>query len=164
MWIRFVKIVLVALAGLYAAVAAFNNITDYGSNFQFVAHVLRMDTTFPDNALSWRAISSPALQHAAYALIIATETAVAALAFNGVLAMWRSRFEPAMFNRSKRLAGLALTLGICLWFGGFVIVGGEWFLMWQSAEWNGVESAFRIAAFFSIVLLFLTAEDKGFHS
>ena len=30
-----------------------------------------------------------------------------------------------------------------MWFVGFVVVGGEWFLMWQSATWNGQEAAFR---------------------
>ena len=30
-----------------------------------------------------------------------------------------------------------------LWFVGFVVVGGEWFLMWQSATWNGQEAACR---------------------
>jgi predicted small integral membrane protein len=37
-----------------------------------------------------------------------------------------------------------LTLGLLLWLVAFIAVGGEWFLMWQSAEWNGEEAAFRI--------------------
>ena len=44
---------------------------NYGSNFDFVQHVLSMDTTFPGNQLKWRAISTPALHHAFYWTIIA---------------------------------------------------------------------------------------------
>jgi predicted small integral membrane protein len=29
------------------------------------------------------------------------------------------------------------------WFVGFMVIGGEWFLMWQSSTWNGQEAAFR---------------------
>jgi predicted small integral membrane protein len=38
-------------------------------------------------------------------------------------------------------AGAAVAFG--LWFVGFMVVGGEWFLMWQSSTWNGQEAAFR---------------------
>jgi len=34
---------------LYYLVVAFNNLTDYNSNYQFVHHVLLMDSTFPGN-------------------------------------------------------------------------------------------------------------------
>jgi predicted small integral membrane protein len=50
------------------ACLTYDNIVDYGSNYQFVQHVLSMDTTFPDNALKGRAITDPRLWQAAYAL------------------------------------------------------------------------------------------------
>ncbi len=159
MWVRLAKIGLVALAASYATAVAFNNITDYGFNYEFVRHVLSMDTTFPGNRGMWRAIDAPLLHHAAYVTIIGTELATAVLGWLGVAALWRSRSNPAQFSKSKRLAGYALLLGVVLWFGGFIVVGGEWFLMWQSDVWNGIESAFRIAVFFTIVLIFLAADD-----
>lgn len=39
-----------------------------------------------------------------------------------------------------------LTLGFTLWFAGFMIVGAEWFQMWQSTTWNGQQAAFRFIA------------------
>ena len=45
--IRLAKIAMVAGLGLYALLVVFGNITDYGSNFAFVQHVLSMDTTLP---------------------------------------------------------------------------------------------------------------------
>ena len=44
--------------------------TDYDTNYAFVRHVLSMDTTFPENALLYRHITSPALWQVGYALII----------------------------------------------------------------------------------------------
>jgi predicted small integral membrane protein len=160
---RLVAIVLVALATLYATLVALNNITDYDSNFQFVQHVLRMDTTFAGNRLMWRAIESPVWHHVCYIGIITTESLVAMLGWISLFGMWRARLDASLFNQKKRLASLALTLGIILWFGGFIVIGGEWFLMWQSETWNGTESAFRIAAIFTLFLSFLNfgEQDKG---
>ena len=44
--VRVAKIVLVAALALHASLVAFGNITDYGTNFSFVQHVLSMDTIF----------------------------------------------------------------------------------------------------------------------
>ena len=57
------------------------------------------------------------------------------------------------------LPHLLLTLGICLWFTGFITVGGEWFLMWQSETWNGQQAAFRLVVILGIVLLYLIQPD-----
>jgi len=160
MWLRISKIVLVALTALYATLVAFNNITDYGSNFQFVRHVMSMDTTFPDNTAMWRAVTSPVLHHAAYGLIIAVEIVTAILAWLGAFMLWNSRQDAGQFNDHKRLAGLALILGICLWFGGFIVIGGEWFLMWQSDAWNGVQAAFRITLFYAVTFGILIVKDR----
>ena len=62
-----------ASLALFADLVAIDNLLDYGSNFAFVQHVLSMDTTFPDNALRWRAITEPMLWHVAYWLIIVGE-------------------------------------------------------------------------------------------
>ena len=49
--VRLAKVSLVALIGLYALLVGYNNIVDYGSNYEFVRHLLLMDTTFPGSAL-----------------------------------------------------------------------------------------------------------------
>ena len=58
--LRVVKIALVASIALFASLVAFGNVTDYDTNFEFVRHVLMMDTTFPHSGVRYRAISSPA--------------------------------------------------------------------------------------------------------
>jgi hypothetical protein len=50
------------------------HITDYGTNWAFVQHVLSTDTVFPTTNIKYRAVDAPAWQTAAYVLIIAVET------------------------------------------------------------------------------------------
>ena len=42
---------------------------------------------------------------------------------------------------------------------GFLVVGGEWFQMWQSKTWNGQEAAFRFIACIGLVLIFVNQPD-----
>jgi len=59
---RLVKVVMVFCLALFALVVTYDNLVDYGSNYLFVQHVLSMDTIFPGNALTWRAITAPAMR------------------------------------------------------------------------------------------------------
>jgi predicted small integral membrane protein len=158
--VRAAKIVLVAAIALFASFVVFGNLTDYDTNFAFVQHVLSMDTIFPGSNIGYRAITSPALHHLAYAFIIAVETATAVLCWLGAFALLRAvSADAAAFQRAKRFAVLGLTLGFLLWQGGFMTIGGEWFGMWQSQAWNGVPSAFRFAMVIAGVLIFVVMRD-----
>jgi len=155
MQIRTTKILLVAAMALYLSLVAFNNFTDYGSNYAFVEHVLRMDTTFPDNGGMWRAIDSAAVHTLFYWVIIAWETAAAICCWLGAVVLWR--------NGTTRYAVLGLTLSLLLWLAAFLTIGGEWFLMWQSGTWNGQVGASRMFVVSALVLivLFLPERDTG---
>ena len=158
---RLSKIVSMAMITLWLALVAFGNITDYSSNLVFVQHVLAMDSIFPDAAIHYRAIHSPLLQHVAYVLIIVTETLAAGLCGIGTWRMARARLAPAAaFHRAKRLAIAGLTLGLLLWLGGFMAIGGEWFGMWMSSQWNGLASAFRFVVVLFAALIFLGQREE----
>jgi predicted small integral membrane protein len=159
--IRAAKTIAVAAIALFASLVAFGNITDYGTNFAFVRHVLSMDTVFPSSTITYRAITSEPLHHAAYALIIATEAVIAVLCWIGTLALARQlRADALSFNRAKTFAVIGLTLGFLLWQVGFMSIGGEWFGMWQSKDWNGVPSAFRFAIVILAVLILVAMPDR----
>ena len=158
--IRLSKILLMATIALWLALVAFGNITDYDSNLAFVQHVLAMDSIFHDAAIHYRAIHAPLLQHAAYVLIIAVETLAAVLCGAGGWRMWRARRAPAAtFRRAGRLAVAGLTVGVLLWLGGFMAIGGEWFGMWMSTQWNGLASAFRFVVVLLAALICLGQRD-----
>ena len=159
--LRASKAALVAAVALFASLVTFGNLTDYNTNFVFVQHVLSMDTIFPFSTIKYRAITSPALHHAAYAFIIAAEAATAVLCWIGAAALARRlRADAAAFNRAKACAVLGLTLGFLLWQVGFMSIGGEWFGMWQSQQWNGVPSAFRFLMTIIAVLIFVAMPDQ----
>jgi predicted small integral membrane protein len=158
---RFSKISLLAAVALFMGLIAFNNITDYGSNFDFVQHVLSMDTTFPGNQLKWRAIGTPAVHHAFYWTIIAWEALSGLGIAAGALALWRARRQSAaVFNATKSLAVGALTANLILWFTAFLTVGAEWFVMWQSQVWNGQAAATRMFTCVGLVLVILKTPDS----
>ncbi|MBS0234712.1 MAG: DUF2165 domain-containing protein [Proteobacteria bacterium] len=161
MWVaRYAKIVMCLVLGLFCLLVAFDNITDYSTNYAFVQHVLSMDTTLPGNALKYRAISKPVLWQLAYAAIIAAEAVAGVLFMAGAGALWRVRGTPAeIFNQAKGYAIAALTLAFLIWFFGFMLVGGEWFAMWESRSWNGQEPAFRFYVVVLAVLLFVNQPD-----
>lgn len=158
--IRISKILFVFSAALFAALAGMNNLLDYQTNFIPVRHVLLMDSVFPDNNSMWRAVVSPLLHHLAYWLIILAELAIAVLGFWGAFELWRARHDAAAFNRQKTKSILALTLGVLLWFTGFIVVAGEWFLMWQSKYSNAQQTAFFFAASFLLILILLVLKDR----
>ena len=158
--VRIVKVIMVGCLALFALLVTFDNLTDYDTNYTFVRHVLTMDTTFPGNALLHRRIMSPTMWQAAYALIIAGEGLTGSvLAVAAVLLCRRLRSDAALFNRTKRFVHLGAGLGFLVWFFGFMVVGGEWFQMWQSAMWNGQEAAFRFYMTILVVLIFVNQPD-----
>ena len=77
--IRIAKTALVAVIALHASLVVVGNVTDYAINFSFVRNVMSMDTILPSSTIGYRAITVPALHHAAYAMIIAAEFLTAIL-------------------------------------------------------------------------------------
>jgi predicted small integral membrane protein len=164
MTLRAAKVLLIFAVALFYSFVVLNNLTDYGSDYQFVRHVLMMDTTFPGNRGMWRAIDGPVwgpVWHTLfYVSIIAWEIVTMLLCWWGG---WRLAKKvsgtAAAFNKAKSVAIAALTLSLLMWLVAFLSVGGEWFLMWQSRTWNGQDAAFRMFAVVGIVLLLVVQPD-----
>jgi predicted small integral membrane protein len=160
MIIRTTKLLLMCALALFHTLVVFDNITDFGSNYQFVRHVLLMDTTFPANQAHWRAIAAPAFHFAFYVGIIVWEAVIAVLLWWGSANLARKLRGPALaFRAAMRVAFAGLALSLLLWLVAFLCIGGEWFLMWQSPAWNGQQEAFRMFAVVGIVLLVLLHAD-----
>jgi predicted small integral membrane protein len=153
---RLAKLGMVASLALFTFVVTVDNIIDYDANFAFVRHVLSMDTTFPDDTLRWRAITEPTFWHVFYALIIFGEgmTCLAfALAASQMAHALRS--SPPIFDAPKRHVHTGALIGFIVWFTGFMVIGGEWFAMWQSQIWNGQQAAFRFYVTLLAVLIYV---------
>ncbi|NHQ76009.1 DUF2165 domain-containing protein [Roseovarius gahaiensis] len=162
MVVRLSKAVMLFGLSLFAFLVTFNNITDYDSNFQFVRHVLSMDTTFEGNAAMYRAITNPTLWHVGYWGIIAGEGLTFLFLFLGGLRLVTARHASSHeFQAAKNMAMIGATLGFLVWFVGFMAVGGEWFLMWQSDTWNGQQAGFRFyMSILAVMILVMQRDDE----
>lgn len=156
----FAAAVLVLINGAYMFLVALGNITDYDTNFAFVQHVLSMDTTnfgaAPGEGLDpdimWRAITDPAIWHTAYIGLIIWE-ALTAIALIAGFVLFIIAFRNGNWRAAKLWSSVGLLMMVILFFGGFITIGGEWFQMWRSPSWNGLDPAFRNAVLASITLV-----------
>ena len=160
MTLRVSKAVLVFAIALFYTILVLNNITDYRSNYEFVRHVLMMDSTLPGNKLTWRAINSPLVHTVFYISIIAWESATMLLCWwAGVRLLKSYSAEGAQFAAALNVAVIALTTSLLMWLLAFLDVGGEWFLMWQSKIWNGQQEAFRMFTVVGVVFLIVVQRE-----
>ncbi len=147
-------------AGLYGLFVLMGNLMDYDSNYQFVKHVLSMDTTFEGNALMWRAITVPWMWTVGYIGIILAEAVFAALGLIGGIKLFLRRdADAATFNRAKSWGYGAYGVGFLIWFIGFIVIGSEWFSMWQSSTWNGKDTAMPLAILWAGFAVLLALSD-----
>jgi predicted small integral membrane protein len=159
--VRLAKIAMVASMAAFALLVAVNNVVDYPTNYEFVRHVLSMDTTFPSNVLRGHAITSPAMWDAAYWMIIIAEGVTGLVLACATLRLALVVRAPARrFNAAKDLVLVGVGLGFLLWFMGFMVVGGEWFSSWQSKEWNGQSAAFRFYITLLLVAILVNQPDR----
>ena len=160
MAVRVSKAVLVFAIALFYTILVLDNITDYDSNYQFVRHVLMMDSTFPGNHGMSRAVNSPLVHTVFYIGIIVWESVTMLLCWWGGVRLLKSyRADRAQFAAAQNLAVIALTTSLLMWLVAFLDVGGEWFLMWQSQKWNGQEAAFRMFTIVGMVFLIVVQRE-----
>ena len=160
MILRASKIALLGAVAIFFTLVVLNNTTDYDSNYQFVRHVLMMDSTFPNNRGMWRALNPSWIHTAFYYSIIASEAAIGLMCWWGVVRMTLAiRYNRTAFQAAKSVGIAALTLGCLLWSVAFLSIGGEWFLMWQSKTWNGQDAAFRMFVILGITLVYLAMQE-----
>jgi predicted small integral membrane protein len=51
------------------------------------------------------------------------------------------------------LSDIGLLMLLLLFGAGFVAIGGEWFAMWQSKTWNGLDAATRVIVLTGVALV-----------
>ncbi|MEM7121393.1 MAG: DUF2165 domain-containing protein [Pseudomonadota bacterium] len=160
--IRLSKVILIGGLGVWAFFAVLGNVTDYDANWAFVQHVLSMDSIFPDSPLMWRAITDPTLQTIAYLIIMFFE-ALTSISF--LIAAWMMakalKAPKAKFKRAKAFVALGALFGVGLWMIGFMAIGGEWFVMWQSGQWNGQQAAFMFYMSILAVVIYVFLDTDG---
>lgn len=160
--VRTVQTCIILAVAFYATVVCLGNLLDYNSNWQFVKHVLSMDTTFKGNALMWRAITNESLQTIAYWGIILSEAVIAVLGWvAGIKMLMKRNRSSDAFASAKTFGYYAFLLGFLVWFVGFICIGSEWFAMWQSSVWNGKQTAMDIVEVLGVFLVIYMMPEEG---
>ena len=167
----FVVLVLVAINAVFIALVAFGNMTDYATNYAFVQHVLSMDTTNfggkpgegLDPDIMWRAITSPVVWNIAYIAIIVWETLAALALISGAVLLVRGLIRGRGYRSAKAISTIGLLMIVVLFYGGFIAVGGEWFGMWRSTQWNGLDTALRDGLLSAVTLILIHATVAGWN-
>ena len=59
------------------------------------------------------------------------------------------------WNNAQKLTFLGGFLGLGVFFFGFMVVGGNWFIMYLNSKWNGLAPAFQNSVM-TITMLILT--------
>ena len=160
--LRAVITVLVAITAAQMGLVAFGNITDFGTNAAFVQHVFAMDTTFNSPDTMWRSITHPGLSTTAYLVVISWEVLITVVLVAALVVWLRSHADARRAELARRLASLGWLLEVLLFGGGFIVIGGEWFMMWQSEKWNGLQAALQnlIIAAVGLILVHLPSRDS----
>lgn len=157
MLIRYFKTLLVAFVAFHGLHWGLVNFYLWQTNFTEISPVLALEGTWgwPGNDL--RAVTNPLLASVIIAVLYLSELSVGIFCALGVKNLWSARAGPnAGFHNAKKYAVAGCTMALVIWFGFFIIVGGDWFLMWQS-EVGGfsLALAFKYVGSIGLVLLFL---------
>lgn len=157
---RLIKIFFSCSVALYITLVAFNNVTGYSSNFQFISNISEMNDVFSKDRDGWRSVNNASLHHLFFIIIIIWELSIAALMWFGAFRMIKKfNASTTEFKSAKKFTSIGLSIGVLLWFTVFISIAGEWFLMWQSKAWNAQSPAFFLTCCFLLFLIHHKQED-----
>jgi len=106
MTLRVAKVLLVFAVAIFYSFVVLNNTNDYDSNYQFVRHVLMMDSTNAANRAMWRALNSPAWHRTFFVSIIVWEAVTMLLAWWGTARLLVAlRHTAAGFQQANAVVG-----------------------------------------------------------
>jgi len=159
MTLRLVKIVVLLSYGLLIGLDSLDNMLEPAAGFTEVSHVMSMDTT-GDNGFRWRGIENQTLQYIAYGGMIAAQLLAGLLILWGGVRMLRAlRGTAAAFEHAKNPGYAGLGLSIAIWLGGFVAIGGFWFMMWLSPTYNALNGSLLEAVLAGLALIIVMQRE-----
>ena len=161
MSIRYLKIILIVFVGLTGLLFVAGNIANWNAGLKVVHYVLSMEGHEVYGSHIFPPVTNSVLVTMAYLLILTGESLVGVLSLKGAWDLWSVRKGSAdTFNASKTYAILGTGMAMVVWFGGFIVIGGVLFQMWQTKIGAGsFADAFVFAASGGLILLFVSRPD-----
>ncbi|WP_275949887.1 DUF2165 family protein [Pseudomonas glycinae] len=159
--IRYSKVCLMAYISFFGLLVMYSNLTDYASNYEYVGHILSMDTTQINENIRYRAIESPMMHHRIYWFIITMESIYTAYCLVGTYHLYRSINDSAAeFHEAKKYSITGLLIAIFIYYVCLQSIGVEWFDMDTSQAWSAKDWARHIVDFILPVLIFITLKNE----
>ena len=159
--------IFVLMVAVYYLMVAFDNITNptnpNASNWPFVQGVLSGDGVPADSGFQYRFIDAEWFQVVSYIGIITGETLTGLLLLiAGILGLRRSASCPR-WGGAQKWTYAGGTLGLAVFFLGFMAIGGNWFIMYLNSKFNGLEPAFQNSVMTTFMLVVVSVVLVGSH-
>ncbi|MSO26514.1 MAG: DUF2165 domain-containing protein [Candidatus Nanopelagicales bacterium] len=139
---------------------AFDNITNpvnpQGSNWSFVQGVISGDGVPADSGFQWRFVDATWFQAIGYVGVIAGEASTGILLLIAGVKGLRNSSTCPRWGHTQKWTYVGGIVGLAVFFFGFMVVGGNWFIMYLNSKWNGLEPAFQNAVMALLMLILVT--------
>ena len=159
--LRITKILLVLSVAVWGLIGALGNLTDWRGTTGAVGAVASM-STFAGGADRWHATTNPLVIVAAAVCIVLFKIATSLLCLVGAWRMWaRRRGDAETFGQAKTLALTGCGVAVLSLFGGWSVIGEQWFELWRSDLLREAAggAAFRYGGFIALISLMVGARD-----
>lgn len=164
---RVITSLFILMVAAYYLVVGFDNITNptnpNGSNWPFVQGVISGDGVPADSGFEWRFIDATWFQVISYILIIALETLTGIILLIAGFKGLRAAKTPPGWADAQKWTFVGGFLGLSIFFFGFMVVGGNWFIMYLNSKWNGLEPAFQNSVMTVSMLILTVSVMVGSH-
>lgn len=145
----------------FGVLMLYSNFTDYPTNYEYIAHILSMDTTREGSRYRYRAITSSLAHHRIYWLIITLEVLFTAFCMIGTYYLYKNiKTRAKQFHEAKKFAVIGLMIAIFIYYVGFQVIGTEWFNMDESPHWNYKDWARHIVDFMMPLLIYVVMRNE----
>lgn len=154
--IRISKAILMLFISFFGLMLIYSNFADYATNYEYVAHILSMDTTRTGTKYGYRAITSPMAHHRIYWLIITLDVLFTALCIVGTYQLFKNLSNSSEeFHEAKKFSLVGLLIAIFIYYICFQVIGVEWFNMDESPHWNYKSWARDIVNFILPLMIYI---------
>jgi predicted small integral membrane protein len=164
---RVVTSLCVLMVAAYYLVVGFDNITNptnpNAGNWPFVQGVISGDGVPADSGFEWRFIDATWFQAIAYIGVMTAETITGFLLLIAGIKGLRASPTCPRWGQAQKWTYAGGILGLAVFFLGFMVIGGNWFIMYLNSKWNGLEPAFQNSAMTALMLVLVTGVLVGGH-
>ncbi|MBM7070710.1 DUF2165 domain-containing protein [Shewanella sp. 202IG2-18] len=160
--VRLSKTFIALSIGLFCFIVGLDNILDFNTNYQFVIHVLSMDTFqpwFDGKAIEWRAITGESAHIFFYWVIIMFELTAGIICLIASVIMLK-HIKNEKFKNGKALFIIGATVGIAVWYLGMAVIASEWFAMWAN-KMTSQQSAYNISLIILISMCYMSTNERA---